>query len=209
MACWAIALTSGRLAISLPALVWRRSLDQRQRRPRGAASRAAGANRPSVQDEGRRPGGDRRRRRGLLRRSRRDTAGAVAWNFDLSEEQAERRLAALPAGAVMLVHSPPRKTSTVGLVAQPCVAGSTVLKLSRRVDKVRATGEPVAFLSDQTRPWEQRATGRAACRRLLDSPARSGWPEIRLAAPCASRERRGPVSLVSEPRCRDSGHETA
>ena len=31
-----------------------------------------------------------------------------SWSFDLSDEQAEGRLAALPAGAVLLVHSPPR-----------------------------------------------------------------------------------------------------
>jgi len=30
------------------------------------------------------------------------------WSFDLSEEQAERLLAALPMGAVLLVHSPPK-----------------------------------------------------------------------------------------------------
>jgi Icc-related predicted phosphoesterase len=30
------------------------------------------------------------------------------WSFDLSEDEAERRLAGLPAGAVLLVHSPPK-----------------------------------------------------------------------------------------------------
>jgi Icc-related predicted phosphoesterase len=30
------------------------------------------------------------------------------WSFDLSEEHAERRLTALPVGAVLLVHSPPK-----------------------------------------------------------------------------------------------------
>jgi uncharacterized protein len=30
------------------------------------------------------------------------------WSFDLDEEEAERKLAALPAGAVLLVHSPPK-----------------------------------------------------------------------------------------------------
>jgi uncharacterized protein len=30
------------------------------------------------------------------------------WSFDLAEAQAERLLAALPAGAVLLVHSPPK-----------------------------------------------------------------------------------------------------
>jgi Icc-related predicted phosphoesterase len=30
------------------------------------------------------------------------------WSFDLSDEQAERRLAELPEGAVLLVHSPPK-----------------------------------------------------------------------------------------------------
>ncbi len=30
------------------------------------------------------------------------------WSFDLTEQEAERRLAACPAGAVLVVHSPPR-----------------------------------------------------------------------------------------------------
>jgi uncharacterized protein len=30
------------------------------------------------------------------------------WSFDLTEEQAEAKLADLPAGGVLLVHSPPK-----------------------------------------------------------------------------------------------------
>jgi uncharacterized protein len=37
------------------------------------------------------------------------------WSFDLSDEQAERRLAELPEGAVLLVHSPPKGHVDSGL----------------------------------------------------------------------------------------------
>ena len=90
----------------------------------------------------------------------------------------------------MLVHSPPRKTSIVGLVAQPCVAGSTVLKLSRRIDKGSRNWRTCRMMSDQTRPWEQRATGRAACRDC--------W--IRLRASVSRTTRETPAADESEQR---------